>query len=55
MSDDYPEFPVILGQGSLHSVSGDDCGKVYGQEGGRIRVRVKPRPIGFQFPRKAKP
>lgn len=49
MDYDWPEFPVILGQGSLHNLS-DDAGKVFGEQGARIRVRLKPRPIGFKFP-----
>lgn len=51
--DDWTGFPVILGQGSLHDLSGDDGGKTYGAPGARIRVRLTPRPIGFHIPKKA--
>lgn len=54
MTDDWPDFPVILGQGSLHGVS-DDAGRVFGKVGARIKVRVKPRPIGFQIPKRGRP
>lgn len=50
--DIWPEFPVILGQGSMHGLS-DDNGRVFGAEGARIRVRVKARRIGFHLPPKA--
>lgn len=49
--DDWYEFPVIFGQGSMHGLS-DDGGRVFGVEGARIKVRPKKRPIGFHLPRK---
>lgn len=49
MDDDWPMFPVILGQGAMHSLS-DDGGRVFGKEGARIKVRPKPRRIGFHLP-----
>ena len=52
MNDDWPDFPVILGQGSLHGLSDDDGGKTFGAPGARIRVRLKRRPIGFAIPPK---
>lgn len=50
---DWDDFPVILGQGSCHTLT-DDAGRIYGKEGARIRVRPKPRPIGFHLPRRSK-
>lgn len=50
--DDWADFPVILGHGSLHGLS-DDTGRVFGKKGARIRVRPKLRPIGFHLPKKA--
>lgn len=51
--DDWDDFPVILGQGALHNLS-DDTGRVFGEKGARIRVRLKQRPIGFHLPRKVR-
>lgn len=51
--DDWPDFPVILGQGSLHGLSEDDGGKTFGAQGARIRVRIKRHRIGFHNPNKA--
>lgn len=44
----FPE--PFSGFGSCHNLS-DDAGRVFGEQGARIRVRPKPRPIGFQVPR----
>jgi hypothetical protein len=56
MIDDRDEpmtLPVILGQGSAHSVSDERPGRVFGQKGARIRVMPKRRRIGFHIPKKA--
>ncbi|WP_332763961.1 hypothetical protein [Phenylobacterium sp.] len=53
MDDDWSDFPVILGQGSCHTLT-DDSGRVFGDKAARIRVRPKPRPIGFHLPPKTK-
>lgn len=59
MSDDrwdenwQGEYPVILGQGSMHGLS-DNFGRVFGKKGARICVRIKRNPIGFQIPARRK-
>lgn len=47
----WPDFPVILGQGAMHGLS-DDGGRMFGQQGARIVVRPKKRPIGFAIPKR---
>lgn len=49
--DGWNDFPVILGQGSLHGLSDDDGGKTFGAPGARIRVRLKRHRIGFDIPK----
>jgi len=46
---DYYEYPIIGGQGALHTLT-EDAGRVFGREGARIRVRIKRAPIGFKIP-----
>lgn len=48
--DELFEVPWIDGVGSIYDLSSTSTGKVYGQKGARIRVRLKPAPMGFRPP-----
>lgn len=49
MTDDFPDFPVILGQGSLHTLDGPKLNS----KGKPVKPK-KARPIGFHLPPKVR-
>jgi hypothetical protein len=51
MDDDWPDFPVILGQGACHTLT--DGPPKLNKRGKPVKPK-KRRPIGFQFPPKVK-